>query len=98
MASQVSSQVFDRERFFRSLARMARHLDALVIWCLYEHPSDYPQQWVARACLLDCSSARPVRNALLADSLEELRGLLPRGLYRVDREPLDDPCLREVWL
>jgi hypothetical protein len=66
---------------------------------IYDHPRDYPEKWVVRAQTLkgheeivrspDCS---------LHDSLEEARRALPPGLVRFDRDPEDDPVIRETWL
>jgi hypothetical protein len=71
----------------------------LSIWTVYDHPRDYPDSWVARR--VDISRQRGVvmtSEMFLADSLEELRALLPPGLARIARSPMDDPKIAETWI
>lgn len=74
---------------------MRESLDAgLTIWVIYERPWDYPNNFVARAWEFD----KPTEEILLGDSLEEVRQLLPAGLFRMPRAPTDDPVIVETWL
>lgn len=66
----------------------------LEIWTVYEHPSDWPQgTFVARKWLLD----QRTEQCVTGRSLEEVRGKLPPGLYRMPRSPTDDPVIVETW-
>lgn len=66
----------------------------LNIWVIYDHPDDFPDQFTARRWVLD----RPTDEYLFADTLDELRGKLPPGLVRLQRDPADDPKIVESWL
>lgn len=66
---------------------------SLTIWVVYDNPTDYPGRFVARKWLADT----PTQELRLADSLEELRQLLPDGLCCLPRSPVDDPKIVETW-
>lgn len=68
--------------------------EKIIIWTIYSHPSDYPDLFVARKFIMD----KPTRVMIAAESLDELRGLLPLGLTRLDRHLFDDPCIVETWV
>ena len=63
------------------------------MWVIYDHPKDHPGKFVARLFIWD----KPTDNMKTADSIEEIRQLLPEGLFPTDRFVFDDPCIREVW-
>lgn len=68
----------------------------LLVWTIYEKPSDHPAFFVARPH----SSRRgaPVAFVLLAPTLDGVRELLPPGLTRLPRDPTDDPVIVESWI
>lgn len=66
----------------------------LYLWVIYDHPRDYPCQWVARKWNYD----KPTDEVLGADTLEQLREMLPPGLFGLRSSVDDDPCIREIWL
>lgn len=66
----------------------------LFIWTIYKHPTDYPDKFVARCFNYD----RPTTAFYVADTLEEIRRLIPQGLFRLDRDERDDPVIVECWL
>jgi len=69
------------------------------MWTVYDHPTDYPRHFVARRfVVLGGGLFGPTDDARFATTLSELRTMLPRGLYRLDRMPDDDPKVLEVWL
>jgi hypothetical protein len=72
--------------------------EALGIWTVYDHPRDFPDCFVARRSLSSAGGIFMTDEVVTAATLEELRALLPPGLYRIDRDPLDDPVIVEVWL
>lgn len=55
-----------------------------------EHPT-------TRAHTADHHGGVYLPGALVADTLEELRAMLPAGLMRHDRTSLDPPDVIEVW-
>lgn len=71
--------------------------NVLSMWTVYDHPSDHPAHWVARRWEV-AKEAKPTQDLLLADTLEALRAQLPPGLYRLPRQPGDEPAIAEVWL
>lgn len=67
---------------------------ALEIWVVYDSPIDLPGRFVARKWLND--QATP--ELLQATSLDDLRGKLPQGLFRIERDPTDDAKIVESWI
>ena len=68
--------------------------EKLTMWVIYKHPSDYPDEFVARKFILD----KPTSEIKTSDTIETLRLLLPMGLTRVERDDSDDPVIVEAWL
>jgi hypothetical protein len=75
-----------------------RTLGALEIWTVYRNPKDYPGQFVARKCFATAPKPTVTTDMFVADSLDEIHALLPRGLMRIPRYEADDPAIVEVWL
>jgi hypothetical protein len=71
-------------------------------WVIYDHPKDYPDNFVVRhwTIHLRIGNARlvPDQDCLLANSLEEARGLIPFGFVRTPPFLGDDPVIVEVWI
>ena len=65
-----------------------------LLYCVYDHPSDYPEKCVVRAWLGD----RPTVITYEADTLEELRALKPDSMVTIPRMPDDDPVIVECWI
>ncbi len=70
------------------------------IWTVYEHPTDYPDQFVARRfnILIDKPEPQATDDIVTAASLQELREMLPIGLTRIPRLHGDEPQIVEVWI
>ena len=66
----------------------------LEIWVIYDHPIDFPNEFVARKFILD----KPTKDMIVMPSLDEVRKMLPPDLTRLDRCLEDDPRMIEVWL
>jgi hypothetical protein len=66
----------------------------LPIWTVYEKPADFPDQFVARMWVND----RPTGHIVHANSLAEVRGLIPEVLFRMSRSVGDDPTIVESWV
>jgi hypothetical protein len=66
----------------------------LDIWIIYESPSDYPGQFVARRFQMN----EPTADVLTAVTLDDVRALLPPGLVRLERTQHDQPHIVEVWV
>lgn len=66
-----------------------------VVWLIYDHCRDYPNDFAARKFNYD----EPTAEKLLFRSLEDTRrGLKALGLTCIGRHPDDDPEMVEVWL
>jgi hypothetical protein len=70
----------------------------LHIWTVYDHPTDQPDCYVARLWIIGDGQIKSSNDMFTADTLDELRRLLPPGLNRLDRFDQDDPKIVEVWL
>lgn len=73
-------------------------MSALEIWTVYDHPSDYPDAFVARLHLVHADAVEPTDLVVSAPTLPALRLKLPPGLSCLTRDPTDDPCIVESWL
>jgi hypothetical protein len=70
----------------------------LHIWTVYDHPSDFPDCFIARLSLVAADGIVTTMETVTGATLDELRSRLPRGLHRLNREHADDPAIVEVWL
>lgn len=68
----------------------------LNMWIVHERPLDYPTSFVARRWLIDKVEI-PTLDIRVAPTLEEVRALLPQGLYCMPRDPNDESHIVEVW-
>lgn len=74
---------------------------ALSLWTIYKHPRDYPQHYVARRSEIGGQPGSGIKitdDMFTADTLNELRALLPLGLVCIPRLEHDDPVIVEVWM
>lgn len=65
-----------------------------LLYCVYDHPSDYPEKYVVRAWI----GGRPTEITYEADTLEELRALKSHSMVTIPRMPDDDPVIVECWI
>lgn len=75
-------------------ARISKVAKLLPMICLYDHPTDYPDKYVARVW----DGNNPTRLIALADTPEEIRATIPSNMTRLPRTEKDDPCIMEVWI
>lgn len=74
-------------------------VEGVSIWTVYDKPLDYPEQFVARRFEVFAGLARPTDDVITSLYLERIRmDMQARGLYRLDRNPNDEPCIVECWL
>jgi hypothetical protein len=72
--------------------------DRLPMWTVYDHPSDFPDYFVARK-FFTLPEVAPSGDVVTALSLERLRAVFQRmGLVCLARNVEDDPCIVETWL
>jgi hypothetical protein len=73
--------------------------DALYIWTVYDHPTDFPNEYVARRSDVRGSRIDVTDNIISSTNLAIVRiALEARGLTKLMRDPHDDPKIIEVWL
>lgn len=66
-------------------------------WVIYAQPLDYPTKYVLRRWDIRPNQIIATNDIKVADSLAEIRKMVPPGLYRMARYDDDDPCIVEVW-
>lgn len=71
----------------------------LTQYTIYERPKDYPESFVVREWHIVRGRDTPVAGAVVAvvDTLGDARAAVPGHLYRIGRQPGDDPVIVEVW-
>lgn len=72
--------------------------DLLVIWAVYEHPTDWPDWYVARKHVIEAGHTYPSDHVVMARTLEGVRKMLPPGLHRLPRAESDEPHIVESWI
>lgn len=74
-------------------------MNPLTIYVVYKNPSDYPGKFVTRAQYV---YGRQVHidplPAIVSDTLEDARSIIPRTCFKLDRHPQDEPQILETWL
>ena len=71
----------------------------LTVWTIYNHPHDHPSKWVLRAHDVTPEGGTRARaDFFTADTLDLIRSYVPAGLYRLPRDPHDDPVIYETWI
>lgn len=72
---------------------------ALAIWTVYDHPSDFPDVFVARKYLAGQGVAVATDDTITSPSIEALREVfLQKGLTCIVRDASDDSKIVESWL
>ena len=73
--------------------------NTLCIWVVYEHPSDFPEWYVARRWELGSAGEVKTDETIMGRLLSEVRARLEsRGLTMIPRFLEDDPVILECWL
>ncbi len=67
------------------------------MWFISAADPARPGKVTARAHTMDRCGRVPVPGVLVADTLDELRALLPAGLTRRDNMLVDPPAVVETW-
>ncbi|MNF56552.1 hypothetical protein D3C84_380420 [compost metagenome] len=70
----------------------------LAIWTIYLRPQNSPEVYVAHKALVGKGRVIPTGETLAAETLEDLRALLPFGLVLFCRSESDAPDIVESWL
>jgi hypothetical protein len=71
---------------------------ALSLWTIYEKPLDCPDGFLARRFESNKDGDGPTLDTVVGD-LEHIRLIFTRaGLFRLSREPDDEPQIVETWV
>jgi len=72
----------------------------LRIWTVYDHPTDYPDCYVARLHEVRVTGSQPTGSFMVCQDLEMLRSILcfEMHLTCLARSPEDEPQIVENWL
>lgn len=71
------------------------------MWTIYDHPSDYPNEFVARLFEIRATGATATGHVVAAPTLPLIRRVVQRlapGSVCVGRRPDDEPVVVETWL
>ena len=69
----------------------------LSVWTVYDNPLDFPGLFVARKSVTHKGAVLHTHEVLTASTLQELRELIPPGLFCMPRDPSDEPQIVECW-
>lgn len=70
----------------------------LSVWTVFDHPTDYPEVFIARKWLLISGVAVATSETVTGPTLQSVRDKIPPGLHRFPRSPEDDVYIVESWL
>jgi hypothetical protein len=79
--------------------RGAYQRGVLPIWTIYRHPSDYPNDYVARVFETGPGEPTPTKFIVRSSEIQALRTtFIHAGLITLPREDGDDPHIVESWV
>jgi hypothetical protein len=72
----------------------------MIAWTIYDHPSDFPQCYVARKFRLDQGpDPVPTPGVIVAADIDQIRSMLAeQGLMCFPAAPGDDAVIVETWM
>lgn len=72
---------------------------SFAIWVVYDHPDDDPNFYLARQWVVSAGNFTPTTNTVRARHIEDIREkMMHMDLFRIDRDPSDEPSVLEQWL
>jgi len=90
-ATGMSDQIIDAV-MARSIQADAAKTHVLFAWIILKDQANYPGKFIARLATM-----RPTLYVIVANTLAEIRVMLPPGLERSAREMTDPPEVVEIW-
>lgn len=73
--------------------------DPLYMWTVYDHPKDFPHNYVAREWAITAEGTHSTGRLIVGPTLPPLQQALEqRGLVKLMRHPSDDSVILETWL
>lgn len=71
----------------------------IVMFVIYDHPADFPNEFVCRRCYPDAGRVEFDPDLFArGKTLGEVRDQIPAGACRLEWSPDDDPVIVETWL
>ena len=70
----------------------------LTMWVITQNPSDHPGQFVARQWIIGGNGNSATAEHHVADTLDQVRAMLPPFLTMIPRDPRDDRVIVESWI
>ncbi len=70
---------------------------AVVLWVLYDHPKDYPTEWVVRRWFVYQDRVEVEKECIHHPERRLVTGALPACSVQVGPSDGDDPVIAEVW-
>lgn len=71
---------------------------SLTVWTIYENPSDYPGEYVARKSLVQDGDIKQTEEVFIEKTLDDVRSKLPSHLNKIARAAEDEAQIVECWL
>lgn len=75
--------------------------EPLVMFAIYEHPTDYPNDYVVRRLFVfpgEEAARAEIQPWYIDRTLEAVRTQIPPGMFCLGRCEGDDPKILETWL
>jgi hypothetical protein len=75
-------------------------MSPLVMYTVFDRPRDFPQCFVIRRFFIT-GAPEPEPDTIayaVGPTLDCVRRQLPAGLYRIPRQPEDEPQIVETWI
>ena len=71
----------------------------LSVWTVYDHPKDFPHNYVARRFEISGGKPRVTDDFIVCPDVDAIRRImLDNGLYRFERSEGDDSKIIESWM
>jgi hypothetical protein len=95
----INEVVRNARRIFEA-NQAARDRGVLSIWTVHDHPTDFPDTFVARRSEAGGGNPDPVATAdVVTGDLAVIReSMVMCGLYRMARAPSDEAQIVETWM
>lgn len=75
------------------------NVEPYAMWVIYDHPRDYPRNYVARKWRYDTNPPTATPDLIVSPSIERLREMMvDAGYTRIERHPIDDAVILETWV
>lgn len=73
--------------------------DTMDMWVIYDRPTDYPDDVVARRWKVSAKGPAPTTDLIVFKTLADCREAFDKGGYsRLGRSAIDDEHIVETWL